>query len=151
MVTKPRTKTSELSVNSAFTDKLKKPIKNLHQESSVSIPPIKNSFSDTKSPVNSNSDHFKKPWMFDTPALPKKEIISHSPNQEDQSSTVVNSVAGFTDQYIFRNFFDWDLLDGFVLPDHQHQAIVATDHLHVNCQRVVLGFGVNELSEFCLL
>ncbi|POW01449.1 hypothetical protein PSTT_12529 [Puccinia striiformis] len=147
----PRTKTSELSVNSAFTDKLKKPIKNLHQESSVSIPPIKNSFSDTKSPVNSNSDHFKKPWMFDTPALPKKEIISHSPNQEDQSSTVVNSVAGFTDQYIFRNFFDWDLLDGFVLPDHQHQAIVATDHLHVNCQRVVLGFGVNELSEFCLL
>ncbi|KNF03657.1 hypothetical protein PSTG_03178 [Puccinia striiformis f. sp. tritici PST-78] len=151
-------KTSDLIINSALIDRPKKSVGNHHdhQESSTSIPPIKNNsfFFNTKSPVNSNpDDHFKNPSTFDKPVLTKKkDIINHSPIQEDQSSMmVVDNVTGYTDQYILMNFFERDLLDGFILPNHLNQSMVVDDLMHADRKRVVLGFGVNELSEFSLL
>ncbi|KAH9444042.1 hypothetical protein MJO29_013475 [Puccinia striiformis f. sp. tritici] len=151
-------KTSDLIINSALTDRPKKSVGNHHdhQESSTSIPPIKKNsfFSNTKSPVNSNpDDHFKNPSAFDKPVLTKKkDIINHSPIQEDRSSmVVVDNVTGYTDQYILMNFFERDLLDGFILPNHLNQSMVVDDLMHADRKRVVLGFGVNELSEFSLL
>ncbi|POW14450.1 hypothetical protein PSTT_02933 [Puccinia striiformis] len=137
-------KTSDLIINSALTDRPKKSVGNHHdhQESSTSIPPIKKNsfFSNTKSPVNSNpDDHFKNPSAFDKPVLTKKkDIINHSPIQEDRSSmVVVDNVTGYTDQYILMNFFERDLLDGFILPNHLNQSMVVDDLMHADRKRVV--------------